>query len=264
MYDAQLQTLGLSKKQAMLYEVILGLGASTITPILETAKLKKGDAYNVLRQLEDIGLITEIKKPGNKTLFQANPPQELQKIIKEKQEKLDLQRNGLGEILPALTSLFQSATEKPVIQIFKGYRETETFYKDLLTTKTPLCIISSFHYKDDPEHKNLIFENVKQRVRLGIKARVINHPKLELNEKELTEYLQLRKQAGVEVRFIPEKFKFPSRIIVYDNKIAITSLKKELITTLIENENIAITFRLLFEYMWGKAKEDHKKITNNL
>ena len=76
------------------------------------------------------------------------------------------------------------------------------------------------------------------------------------------EYLKKRKARKIAVRMIPQKYIIPSQVIVYNNKVAITSLKKELITTLIENENIAKTFQTLFQYMWDKAKADHEIIIN--
>jgi hypothetical protein len=51
-----------------------------------------------------------------------------------------------------------------------------------------------------------------------------------------------------------EKLELPSQIIIYNNTVSITSLKKEVITTIIENEDIAQTFKKLFNYLWDTEK----------
>jgi hypothetical protein len=52
-----------------------------------------------------------------------------------------------------------------------------------------------------------------------------------------------------------EKLELPSQVIIYNNTVSITSLKKEIVTTVIENEDIAQTFKKIFDYLWDANNE---------
>jgi sugar-specific transcriptional regulator TrmB len=256
-YKKQLTTLGLTEKEAVVYEALLVLGPSTITTIFSEAKLKKGDTYNVLRGLEKKGLIKESKK--GKKVFSAEQPQNLQNLISEQQQELALAQKQLSQLLPDITTLFQARTERPIIQVLKGVEETKILYEDVLKTKTELLIFVSRHDWDNPEMENLIKLNIKKQARKGIQIRALNPLMAGFSIEERKKYITQRKQQNITVRFLPPEYVLSSQIMVYDDKIGITSLKKELITTIIQNENIANTFRQLFDFIWVLSEDGHKK-----
>jgi hypothetical protein len=57
-----------------------------------------------------------------------------------------------------------------------------------------------------------------------------------------------------EVRFLPKDFKpFENDIGIYGNRVLISSLKREYFVAVIELEEVAQTFRTMFEIMWQSA-----------
>jgi len=58
-------------------------------------------------------------------------------------------------------------------------------------------------------------------------------------------------------------FFFPSQIMVYGSKVAITSFKQDL-STVIDNVEISQTFRQLFNLHWRYTEEEHKQIVAGL
>lgn len=54
----------------------------------------------------------------------------------------------------------------------------------------------------------------------------------------------------------PERFDIPAQIIIYANKIAITSFGETLMTTIIENGLIKEAFVCIYEALWSSAEED--------
>jgi hypothetical protein len=134
------------------------------------------------------------------------------------------------------------------------------FYDSLLETKTEVLIFVSEYDRDDPAVGRLIDDSTARQKRRGIKIRALNPLGAGYSLAATKKYLQDRKNKNIAVRLLPRGFVFPSQIIIFDDKIGITSLKKELITTVIENENIARTFKTFFEYMWTKAEIDHRAI----
>ncbi len=258
LYLNQLISLGLTEKEASVYETLLRLGPSTITPILKETHFKKGDSYNILRALSKRGLIKEERK--RKIFFSAEQPQNLQKIIFEKQKEITLAQQQLDQIIPEMTTLFQSRTEHPVIQVLKGVSETKKMYDEILKTKTELLIFVSRYDWDNPEMEKLIKDNVKKQAKQKLQTRAINPLIAGFSLKERKAYIKERKLRNIRIRFLPPEYLLPSQIMVFDDKIGITSLKKELITTFIQNENIANTFRQLFEFIWLSAEDVHNKL----
>ena len=60
-------------------------------------------------------------------------------------------------------------------------------------------------------------------------------------------------------RYIPNnKFPLSSTFIIYDNKIAIVSLKGKLVGVIIENKEISNTLRSIFNLAWEGAEKYQK------
>ncbi|MBU1132050.1 helix-turn-helix domain-containing protein [Patescibacteria group bacterium] len=256
MYEKQLSNFGLTEKQAQIYEILLNLGPSSITPIIKRTKLKKGDVYNILKALKEFHLLRE-NQERKKTIFRAEQPQNLQKLMIEKEKRIASDKVQLQNILPELTSLFQQTTERPIIQIFNGIEETKIFYNDLMTTKSEVLIFVSRYDWDDPKMEKLIKSNTLKQFNKGIKIRALNPLLSEFSKRERKNYVNERKRKNIKIRFLPKNCAFPSQIIIYDNKVGITSMKKELITTVIENDNIAQTVKSIFNFTWDSAKSFH-------
>ena len=101
-----------------------------------------------------------------------------------------------------------------------------------------------------PEIDKLVMKQIEAQVKRGIKTRAIT-PIVEGTREMIvahdTERLVTRRLAKV------EDLSLPAQVIIYANKVAITDLKGTLISTLIENENIAESLKQLFEYMWARS-----------
>ena len=53
-----------------------------------------------------------------------------------------------------------------------------------------------------------------------------------------------------EVRFLPEKFHYRTSTLIYGNKVALFSSSEELITVIIESEQLAESERKKFDLLW--------------
>ncbi|HCC23495.1 TPA: hypothetical protein DF272_04970 [Candidatus Falkowbacteria bacterium] len=259
MYQQQLTSIGFLPKEAKVYETLLNLGPSSITSIYQKSGLKKGDTYNVLHALKDKKLVTEKIERG-KTFFLAEPPQKIGSLIQAKQKKLESEKAEFETILPDLTTLFQATTDKPIIQTQTGLEGMENFYEKILHAKSEILIFVSKYDRDDPEMEKLIDRYTLKQFNRGLKLRALNPIDSKFNQSTNRDYIKERSQKNIAIRFIPEAYTFPSQIIIFDNTVGITSLKTEVITTVIDNPDIAQTFKVFFEYMWQKAVTDHSHL----
>jgi hypothetical protein len=80
-------------------------------------------------------------------------------------------------------------------------------------------------------------------------------------EKTKDHYYHTDSQKLVERRIIQKtRFSLPAQILVWGDNVAIISMKKSKIITVIQNKDISNTFRIIFEYIWDSAEEYHENV----
>ena len=87
----------------------------------------------------------------------------------------------------------------------------------------------------------------KRRVKLKIKQKIIYSSKLKRKR-------PTKEQKLTEVKFLPEKFEFPSTIILYGDKVAIILWDVKPMGFVLRSKKVAISFRNYFELLWKEVK----------
>lgn len=247
MYQNILEQLGLTKNETLVYQALLRLGQSSITPILKETKLKKGNTYNILYDLIDKKLVSKFDK-NKKTYFQIEPPTNLQNLIQAKDKSIDQIKKSLTNALPSLISDFIASSNRPATSYLEGKEGLEKIYEDILKEKKNLLIFASTIDRDMPEFNKLIDRQIKKQINANIKVKSLVRGEI-INKK----YAEKLKPLGIQTRGLAN-YHPTSQIIIYGNKVAITSFKKDLMSTLIENESIANSLKNIFEITWKNAK----------
>ena len=251
MYQQQLQQLGLNEKQAKVYEILLNFGKAGIKDILQKTPYKRGDLYNILYSLQDKGLIAE-KKGNNKKIFILENPNHLNEMIEAQERQLKENKEILETILPDFKINYNTVFDKPGVKYLEGINGFKKIYQDILKTKKNLRIFSSPHDKTNTEMEKIIERNIDKQKQAGITTQVFVSNEYIKSKKQLEKL----KNQGIEARIIPDQsLAVPSQIVIYGDKVALTSLKNELITTLIENKNISQAWKMIFDYIWNTSCE---------
>ncbi|MBW2966839.1 hypothetical protein KY342_07080, partial [Candidatus Woesearchaeota archaeon] len=86
-----------------------------------------------------------------------------------------------------------------------------------------------------------------------IRAKVTD--KLLLDKKDIKRAKQLAKLPYTEVKLMPRVFDSPMAVNIYGNKVGMLILSEEPIGILIEDEQVANSYRKYFTLMWEMAKE---------
>ena len=96
-------TLGLSSKDEQIYLAALEIGSQPASIIARKAEIKRGDAYNHLKNLSDRGLFKIEYKNGIKH-FCPCPPKKLLKVLRMKRLIVLQAENKLKMLIPILDS----------------------------------------------------------------------------------------------------------------------------------------------------------------
>lgn len=250
--DEHLISIGLTPYQSIVYRTLIDIGPSRAYKISLKSGLKRALTYKILDQLEKIGLIAS--EEGEKTkiiTFKVTNPVRIERLIQNKRENVSEAENAYSEIIQDLTSAYNTTNKKPSVTFWEGEVGLKKVYDDILQENKDLFLFRSNFDTSHQISRDLIRESIKKQVSKGIKTRAIT-PLIEPTNRAYT----VAKDKGnlVTRKFIQVKdFNIPAQILIYGDKVAITSYREQLMTTIIENRDIKETFTTIFELLWSNS-----------
>lgn len=252
-YIQELTSLGLKDKEAAVYLSCLELGASPVQPIARKAKVVRATTYVILESLMKMGLVTKYKE-GKKTLFSAETPHQLLRLLEKQEEVIQEKQHDLESILPQLQMLTKAAGDKPSVRYFEGKEGLVAMRREIVMYPRAGDTIYNFTPGD---HLNSVFPDnqdtvVSQRIGKRIFAKTLFTTTSEsLKKRWLTSDINELNER----RFVsPEKFPVPAGMTIYLDRIAIGSFTGKLFGVVIESQQMVNMMRALFELAWESAE----------
>lgn len=244
-YLRTLTELGLKPFEAKVYLACLQLGQGTVTRISEQANVPRTFCYDVLKELVEQGLISRVKTRGVQQ-FSALSLDKFHQLQRERFARFE-------EALPEMRALQAVVGDTPKVQFLTGIEGIKAAFEDTLETLSKggeiLIYTSAEGYYD--QEKAHFKSYVKRRVAKHISVRFIGADTEEISLFTDNSTAELR-----QYRLVPAKqFPFANEINIYGNKVAIMSLRGELMAVIIESESVAMTQKAIFELAWLGAKQ---------
>lgn len=246
-----LKQLGLREKEIKVYLAILKLGSLPAQDIAFETGIKRTTVYLVLEKLKEIGLAGEIIEK-NKKVFFAEKPEKLLKIIQEKKKEMEKEEKRIKEILPQLERILggKEKASKKDVRHYQGLEGIWNAMEDMLKTRKDQYIIAPRKIYDQLGLARFLSDMTKKRRQSGgTKAYMItdHHPQnLKFYREGDTDFR--------EIRFLPKVEKFNSALVVYGHKIALISLQKPFSSVLVENEEIYLLVKFIFDSLWKELE----------
>ena len=236
---APLKNIGLSEKEACIYLACLELGSQPATKIAKVARLNRVTTYDILEKLIGKGFVNFMVKKNVKFFSSIDP----ELLHSETQRHTDMLKITLPKLKRIKTGL-----KHPQVQYFEGIEGIKAIYADTLTSKTEIL-----NYANSREIRNFWPEYDSEYVGKRVKKKI--HLKGIAPEDEYGKRVHAADKTNHrEIRLVEAaKFDFTNEINIYDNKVAIVSLRGELIGMIIESEEIANTQRAIFQMAWEFA-----------
>lgn len=243
--ELELKKLGLSEKEAMVYLALLELGEASVQNIAKKAKVNRATTYVVLETLQKKGIVTMIKK-NKKIIFAAENPRALLRLFRSQEQELKEKQEEFKKSLPELEALFNLAAEKPIVKFFEGTEGVRAIREDILASGAK--IIYDIYSLEYVEQIRALFskeeneEFLRKRQELGLTIRSIY-----AGDRDTVTDFKLKGER----KLVPkDKFPFSADILVYNNRIALTTLRGKVISVIIESKEISDTIRIVFELAW--------------
>jgi len=257
--DEVLKQIGLTPEEAEIYLTLLEKGSLSAQQIAASTSVKRTYVYRICESLIAKGLVKQ-EKHGRAIHFTPLSPDHLLTIAEEKKQQAQATQKQLENILEILKTKYFTVEERPIIQVYEGIEGLKKAYKDIINEGKDIMLFRSVHDDKRKDTNEIVMNQIKEQIKANIHVRTITP--LE----EATEETFLNKDAQRLVdRHIINSYKLDlsAQILIYGNKVAIISLKKEIVATILENKDIADSFKRIFDALWNYSESEHNKIISN-
>lgn len=241
--ERELKELGFTDNEIKVYLTLFRIGKAKAGRIAKEAALERTSTYNALKRLEEKGVIAAVME-GKTRIFSVGPAEKLKDMLLEKEEVIN-------SLIPQLKTLQRYEREKENISKFRGYAGVKTVLNDMLRTceeKEEYLIMGSEGQlsKRMPEFAKIF---VAKKDKKKLKARIL----VRAARKEQQESYATSKYTTK--RYVPQDVISPTNVSIYKNKVSMILWSEVPEAILIDNEDVAETFRSYFEFMWKHAKK---------
>lgn len=251
MFESLLGKIGLSEKEAQIYELLVSVGPSNIKSILFHTKLKRGNAYYLLDNLKALELVEQTLVRG-RTVFSARNPEQLELLLAKQKTEVAKAEEELRGSLPHLRTLFQTAAHKPGVRFYEGIEGIKAIHREMLSERKEILAYVFLKKEWDNVLGNDFWKwYYQERIKNNISVRAIAVDSPEGRDHKAKDAKEQR-----ETRLVNAK-EYPISIEknVVGNKVAFLSLKPdEQVGVLVENTAIAETERAIFELCWKQIR----------
>jgi sugar-specific transcriptional regulator TrmB len=230
---SELGKLGLNKKEAEIYLILLKIGYCSVQKIAEKVDLSRPTVYRTLEKLKKKNLINTTQK-GKRNYFIAGSPDALLNILRIKKRQAEEQEREFLRIINILQNQYQFSSKENIIEIYDKSQKSLVLEK---LANNQLAEIKFISNKFDPEIEE-IFEKLRKKI--GSKFKV---KKLSLKKED-----QIKKDF-IKTKSLNKKSLFLEDNILITDKIFI--LNKNTFN-IIKNKNTVKAFSSTFSLLWEK------------
>jgi len=249
MLEKELQEIGFNEKEARVYLASLELGQSTVQKISQKAGVNRATAYFIIESLTKKGLMSSFHQ-NKKQFFIAADPNRLSELLEQQKESVKKNEKKLKELLPQLQSIDTKQKNRPVVKYYEGKEGILTMLEEFLKAKEGVI---SMAYSVDAV-KGVFTEEEAKRYKNKATKKNIKRKVIYTYKDGALEKASESKRIKVPFNIFPIK----SDIAIYDDKIRIASLGKRLVGIIIEDREIAESFKAILDLAWEGAKKYKK------
>ena len=233
MEEKELQEIGLTKSESIVYQSLLKLGSCSVRAISKNSGFHRTNIYDILEQLREKGLVTTVRE-GKIMKYKISDPSNLYNLLDEKRELLD-------KIFPSIKELYQTSSEEIQVELYKGKEGMKSAFKDIIRTGETMY---AFGVKGQLREKMPVF--AEQWLR-DAKNKKIKYYGIYTKRFPPAYY--------TEIRYVSEELNGPVATFIYGDKININIWEPDLIAIVIKSKLVADMYRKHFNLLWKMAKK---------
>ncbi len=248
MYKLELQSIGLSKKEAAVYSTLLTLGPASVQSIARKSGIARGTTYIVIKDLIQRGLVS-VKKDHKRRLFFAEHPERLIGMLEKQRTHIESNIMTAERLLPVLHATMRTQQEKPIVRYYEGKEGLQLMRQEMVMHSKSGDTWLNFAPVDALERTFGFNDMVcTTRIRKGITSRTIAFTSSEKMRRTLLE--KSRKERSERKFFFDSQYTFDSGLTIFCDRIALGCFQGNLGGIIIESPSLAALLRQCFELTW--------------
>lgn len=233
-----LSSLGFSESEANIYLTALELGPSTVQDLARRAKVSRVTTYAVIKSLSDLGLMSSLEK-GKKKFFAAESPERLVSFVSGRVKNMEATLKEVESSMHEL-KLIQRG-EKPVVKMFEGVEGIKAITDDILKTRPD----TTFEIGNIQEMQKVLSAEMLKPFKESLEKQKVKTLGIYIADETF------KPRPSTQVKYITTKEPpFTGDLIVYSDKIALSTFLGKHISVLIENRELAETMKEVFKLAW--------------
>ncbi len=251
-YTKEITDTGLSKEQAVIYEVLLKLGVSPASAIAKAipsgTTLSRPLVYKVLEELIGLDLASKSEETGKIAKFTPKHPVAITKVIDEQRERIERTKKQFLATSGKLSSLFNLSVGKPGVQFYEGEDGVwEVLVDSLSATEEILTYADLEAIAKYIPALNAEYSTMREEQDVKKRGLVVDSPEARKFLKSYDGKVTNTKLISASEGFLP----FQTVVQIYDNKVSYITLTDEyLMGVIVTDQYIANTHKYLFESLW--------------
>jgi sugar-specific transcriptional regulator TrmB len=249
--ETALEKIGLNKSEIKVYLSLVGIGESTVTPIVRYSKVSKSKVYDVLEKLIQKGLVSFIIK-DKKRYYLASDPIQISNYLEKQKEENEKLKEIIDSIIPDIRKKSEENRADTFAEIYHGEKGYQTLREEALRKMIPkqeLLIIGAPSIANSKMEAWLLeFHKKREKRKVGMKI-IYNNDAKEYGEKrEILKFTQ--------VKYLPKGLMTPSWIEVFNNQVIIGVIgTKGIFCFNIVDSDVSKSFEKYFYLLWDIAKK---------
>lgn len=246
-----LEELGLTHGEIKVYLALIGLGETTTGALVHESGVSVSKVYLILERLAKKGLASHIIKQKTK-YFKAADPKRLLTYLHEKKNKLQAQETELKKFIPELELKQNTVVTEETAQVFDGLRGIQTARErtlKIMKKGDEMWIIGIARTPYD--RLTAYFQDYHaRRIAKGITCNYLYN---EYARKPFGE--QSAAYPRSKVKYLPEGMITNAWMEIYADTVTIGINFKKSFSVVIQNQDVADSFRNYAKLLWGIAKD---------
>jgi sugar-specific transcriptional regulator TrmB len=247
--ENKLLSLGLTDKEVSVYLAMLYLGPSTAQDIAIRAGVNRATTYVMIEALVGKNMASQITK-DKKTVFQAEDPIQILRVLEAQKQEVEEKMGAARQFIPDLQELYNLNRSKINVRLIEGREAMKIVQNDIARSKGKTfdnivnlsSAVEKFPVNEDDHRRIYYKEKFKMRTIFTYDPKK-PVPQMNFVAKENRRLLS------------QEKFPIFGEVVIYDNKIAFSQWDDKIYTVLIEDANVAKTFKTIFDLAWLSAEK---------
>ncbi len=249
-HDA-LTSLDVSPNSRKIFLVLLDKGPLRAKVAASLSGVRRELTYRAFEELEEKSLVKKVEPQNGVSYFEPIHPEMLIGKLKDSNNHIVSIQNILSSNMSSLVSSYNKGMGLPHIEFKEGAEGLSYLYNDINDVGADIKLIRSSLDIQHPEIREIISNQRQKQIKNNIHTKMVTsftrHP--------IKEVLVRDKKYLIDRRMVaPKTLEIPAQIIIYGEKVAITSFEIPIVTTIIENKAIRDTFDILFTNLWDQGK----------